>query len=854
MLCTLRSLAQFVQGEVTDNATDEPLPGVYVYYMDDKSTMVHTDIHGKYKIAYRRGSLVFSMMGFDLKAMEVKEAGRLNVKLSETASSLTEVVVSKKKQKYSRKNNPAVEMMRKVIAAKTNSNLRRHDYLSYKKYEKMTMALNEFTEKVFEDDHFKRLPFLKEHVETHPTTGKLILPLTVEEKYIRTIYRKQPKEEKTIILAQREDGVASLINTGDVLTGAAEDCFTDVDLYNDNVRLLQYPFISPISTSNAINFYRYFIVDTLDVGRDRCFQVDFTPNNPRDFGFSGSLFIHADSTWRLKRVELNIPSKSNINFIDEMRIVQDYKPLPTGEQVVENNHTLIQMSLASWIQKFQVERVVKYSEWEFVPIPERTFKFRGDQYTDPSAMMHDDSYWNELRPTPLSKSENDMAKLIDRLYKLKGFKQIIWVAKALIENVIETSTNPEKPSKIDIGPVNTVIGSNFVEGLRLRMSANTTANLNPHWFFGGNVKYGFGDKRWKGKGEVIYSFNEKDYLHDEYPIRSLSLTYENDVCNTSDKFIPTDKDNLFVALKWTPVHHMNYYERYNLGLKLEYENGWEFHGRLRRESNEGAGKLFYQPMNGNVDPLADPSYNIHKIHFTELQAGFSYEPGAKYVNTKQRRLRLNKDAPIFSLTHTVGIKGFLGGEYNYNYTEATVYKRFRLQEWGKISGMLQGGVQWNKVPFPFLIMPAANLSYITDGYTFCLMRNMEFPTDRFVSLHANWDLYGKILNRIPLINKLGWREYVGVNCMWGMISDQNNPMLPQNYNDSRLFYMPGQFNGAGNFDYQTRVMKRNTPYVEVVVGLHNIFKILHIQYVRRLTYLEPGTQKWGIRGTFRVEF
>lgn len=849
----LRVAAQLVQGEITDQTTGETLPMVHVYYMDDKSTLVQSDINGKYKIAFRPGTLVFSMVGFELKAIEVKKAQKLNVVLQDKASSLKEVDIVGTRKKYSRKNNPAVEMMKKVIAAKKQSNLRAHDYLSYMKYEKMTMALNEFTDKVFEDDHFKRFPFLKEHVEVYPETGKLILPLTVEEKVSQIIYRQSPKEEKSIIVGQKNEGVTSLINTGEVFTGMLSDCFTDIDIYQDQVRLLQYPFTSPISTASAIRFYRYFIVDTLMVDREKCFQVDFTPNNPQDFGFSGSLFILADSTWRVKRAEIGIPSRSDVNFVEEMRIVQDFAPLPSGEQVVVNNKMLIQMELASWIHKIQVERVVKYSGWDFTPIADRTFNFKGDTKLEASAQMRDDSFWEEHRPTPLTKGENTMDLFMKRLYGIKGLKQIIWVGKAFIENYVETSVNPEHPSKVDIGPINAMVGSNFVEGFRLRLSAQTTANLNPHWFFRGNAKYGFGDQRWKGMGEVTYSFNKKDYLPREYPMRNLTFTYENDVSSPSDKFVPTDKDNVFVALKWAPVRHMNYFERFNLLYDWEWENGLRFYTRLRREWNEGAGHLFYQPMNGTSLPINDPSLNRKKITFSEATAGVTFQPGATYINTKQRRLTTNFDAPILGLSHTTGIKGVLGGEYNYNFTEATLYKRFWLRSWGKMDFMIKGGIQWNRVPFPFLIMPASNMSYIMEGYTFSLIRNMEFPTDRYASVMMGWDLNGKLLNRIPLIRGLRWREYIGFNCLWGQLTDKNNPFLERNYGDSRLFYFPGSYRN-GTFEYASSVMNPRKPYVELIVGLHNIFKIFHIEYVRRMNYLDDNTQKWGIRGIFRVTF
>ncbi|MCD8301731.1 MAG: DUF5686 and carboxypeptidase regulatory-like domain-containing protein [Prevotellaceae bacterium] len=853
--------AQLITGTVTDSEYGDPLPGVYVYFTDDKNTLVSTDINGNYKIAARKGDLLFSMVGYDSQVIAVEGAMKLNVKLVESAHALNEVEVERKRQKYSRKNNPAVEMMRKVIAAKKGSDLRSKDYFSYKKYEKMTMALNDFTDKVFEDDHFKRFPFLREHVELYPETGKLILPLTIEERVSHKIFRKEPKAEKTIVIGERSEGVTDIINTGDILTGMMDDVFQDVDIYEDNVRLFQYPFTSPISSGEAaIRFYRYFIADTLYLDKQKCFKIDFTPNNQQDFGFSGSLYVLADSTWRIKRAVLNVPPKSDVNFVEQLDITQDFESLPTGEQVVVNNKMVVQLRLASWIHRMQVERVAKYSDFDFSVISDRMFKFKGPKKLESSAQMRDETFWEENRPVPLSQGESQMDLFMRRLQEIKGFKYVLWVAKAFIENFVETSIDPKHPSKVDIGPVNTMIGSNFVEGLRLRVSAQTTANLNKHFFMRGNLKYGFGDERWKGLGEVTYSFNEKGYLPREYPVRNITFSYENDVMSPSDKFVPTDKDNVFVAWKWTTVKHMNYFERYNMLFDWEVENGLRFNVQLRNERDEGAGHLFYQTLaNGAFDANDDwgPSQEnslIQRLTFTEVMFSVKFQPGATYINTKQRRLPTNYDSPIMSISHTVGLWGASSEEHPYNFTEATLYKRFWLNSLGKIDCMIKGGIQWNKVPYPFLCMPAANLSYIMEDYTFNLIDNMEFLNDRYASLMLSWDLNGKILNRIPLVKKLKWREYVGCNMLWGTLTDKNNPFLEQNYGSDRLFFFPGNYRSDGTFQYISHVMDKKKPYVELIVGIHNIFKIFHVEYVHRVNYIYANTQKWGIRVMFRVTF
>lgn len=82
---------------------------------------------------------------------------------------------------------------------------------------------------------------MKDHVEVCNETGKLILPISVDETVSQLIYRKEPKSEKTIILGQRSNGINDLLNTGDIVNTMLKDCFTDVDIYKDEVRLLQYP-------------------------------------------------------------------------------------------------------------------------------------------------------------------------------------------------------------------------------------------------------------------------------------------------------------------------------------------------------------------------------------------------------------------------------------------------------------------------------------------------------------------------------------------------------------------------------------------------------------------------------------
>lgn len=851
------AVAQTVSGIVVDAKSGSPLPFVNVYY-EGKGVGAATDENGNFSVPYRKGWNILTISSVGFKKMEIPISGpieNLKVRLEVNSQTIKGVSIKGKRKKYDRKNNPAVELMRKVIAAKKHSDLRRHDYFSYQKYEKRTFALNEFTEKVFDDEHFKKLPFLKERVETCPETGKLILPISVDETFSKRIFKKDGNIDKTIVEGRNSTGLNEFFNTGDIATTMIEDVFTDVDIYDNNIHVLQSEFVSPLSSSSGISFYRYFIADTLDVDGIRCIEVTFTPNNSQDFGFNGSLYIMADSTYRVHKATLNLPHNNAVNFVSDMYVSQEFETLSTGEQVIVNDNMIVQISVIGSFTKFHIKRDTYYSNYSLEEIPEKEFKFLGKERLLADAMMKDNKYWNSVRPEPLTEKESTMDDFLKKMESTKGFKFVLFVAKAFIENFVETSTDREKPSKVDIGPINTIFSQNFVDGFRLRMSAQTTANLNPHLFAKGYVAYGFKDHKWKGMGELTYSFNKKAYLPREFPVNNLTVTYQYDDASPSDIFMPTDKDNVFTSFRWTKVNHMNYVQKLRVLYEREWENGLRLTAQVKKESNEATAALFYQPLDGTGTPSPDKNLHINKFEMADVMIGLRFQPGATYINTKQRRIATNNDSPIFELNHTIGLKNVLGNDYTYNYTEAKVYKRLYLSSWGKIDTYVKGGIQWNKVPFPLLIMPAANLSYIKERETFSLIDNMEFMNDRFVSIMSGWDMNGKILNRIPLIRKLKWREYIGFNMLWGTLTDKNNPFLAKNAGDSRLFYFPGEFRKDGTFKYQSRVMDKNKPYFEVVAGIHNIFKILHVEYVRRLNYLDnPDIDKWGIRIMLRMTF
>lgn len=835
--------AQTITGVVVEESTGDTIPFPSVQYKKEKIA-TSGNAYGRFSIKRLNGEkLTFSAVGYQELTILIgpNTPSEMKITLKTDTKQLKGVTVKTKRSKYSRKNNPAVELMKRVIAAKKRTDLANHDYYQFNKYQKITFAINDIKPTELENEKLKKKKWLINQIETCPYNNKLILPLSVDETVTRNIYRKDPKTEKSIIMGQSSSGVNDLIETGDILNNVLKDVFTDVDLYDDQIRLLQYPFTSPIG-KDAISFYRFYIVDTVYVDRDKCFHLQFLPNNQQDFGFRGEIWILADSTLHVKRCNLTLPKKSDVNFVDNLQIIQEYTRLPEGDWALTTDDMFVEMSIAKFLTKAIVIRTTRMSDYAFDELPDKLFKGKTKVLHESNAMMRDEAFWDKYRSVELTKSESSMDAFINNLSQQKAFKYIIFGVRAFIENFVETGSQ-NHPSKVDIGPINTMISSNFIDGVRTRISAQTTANLNPHWFLSGYYARGWDSRKNYYKGELTYSFNKKEYLPREFPKRTLTFTSTYDVCSPSDKFMHTDKDNVFTALKWTKVEKMMFYNRQQLSFEREEEWGFRTTISLKTEENEACGDLFFKPL--SMVGMEDAMIGQGKFRTTEARIELRYAPGETFINTKQRRLPVNLDAPVFTLSHTTGIKGFLGGDYDYNFTEASIYKRLWLNSWGKIDILAKGGIQWNKVPFPLLIMPAANLSYIISDETFNLINNMEFLNDRYASLDISWDLNGKIFNRIPLLKKLKWREWLGIKCLWGTLTDKNNPTLAANAGDGMLMEFP-----EGSY-----IMDSKRPYIELIAGIHNIFKIIHIQYVHRLNYnYLPTATKNGVRLMMRLTF
>jgi len=842
LLCQPLQAQQQITGVVVDAETGEVIPMASLIYKGYNVAKV-ADADGRFSITRHEGwNLTVSSIGYKERIIRISAKTRDNQKitLKPDKQQLEEVTVKSKRHRYSRKDNPAVELMRKVIAAKKQTDLKTHDYYQYNLYEKLTLGLNDLTPEQLEQKPFSKHPWLLDQVERCQYNNKLILPVSVDETVKRKVYRREPHAEKTYIIGQQSTGVNDLFQTGDIINVVMKDVFTDVNLYDDQIRLLQYPFTSPIG-KNAIGFYRFYIEDTLKIDRDTVIHLHFLPNNQQDFGFRGDLYILKDSTYHVRRCELTLPKKSDVNFVENLRVEQEFSKLENGEWMLTRDDMITEMKFAKFLKKAIVIRTTRLTDYDFSEQPKELYKGKQTEVKDAYAEMRSEQFWNQYRQVELTKSESSMDTFLQHIKDLKGFKYFMFGLKALIENSIETGN----PNKIDLSPVNTILTHNEFDGMRSRLSALTTANLNKHLFASAYYAHGLGSHKNYYNAELTYSLNAKEYLPWEYPKRTLYVGSTYDVCSPSDKFLPTDKDNFLLAWKWTGIDKMILYNRQRIGFDYEWYGGLRTSLELKAEEYEACGKMSFRTLDKPRVDYQGMDHHREFLRTTELKAELRYAKGETFVNSKERRVSVNRDAPVFTLSHTWGMRNVLGADYTTNFTEAKIYKRFWLNSWGKVDVRLKGGIQWNQVPYLLLILPMANQSFVIEDEMFNLINNMEFLNDRYASLLLSWDMNGKLFNRIPLVRRLKCREFIAINMLWGGLSDKNNPYLPQNAGSSRLMYFP---EGC-------HVMDTHKPYAELVIGIHNIFKILQIEYVRRLTYLDlPTSEKWGIRYTFRMTF
>jgi hypothetical protein len=347
--------------------------------------------------------------------------------------------------------------------------------------------------------------------------------------------------------------------------------------------------------------------------------------------------------------------------------------------------------------------------------------------------------------------------------------------------------------------------------------------------------------------KLIYSLNPKRYSPEEFPRRYIVFESNYDVCYLPDRNMHGEKDNIFHSFKWNEDSKMIFYNQQKLNFTYETYNGWKLNAGMKHDIDEATGRLVFKPLSewNGKDSVDINSLHNGKIQLMEFQLGMEFSPGGKFFNTRYRQLPINTEMPVIGLTHVWGVKMF-GGQYNHHSTELSLYKRFYLGSWGYTNLNIKCGAEWCTVPYPLLLSPASNLSYVYDDNYFHLCSTSEFVSDRFVQFLWSWEMNGKIFNLIPYVRNFKLREYVGIRAYWGWLTSKNDPRLPQNAGSDYLMA----------FAKKTYTLERGKPYLEGVVGIHNIFHIFNIDFVYRFDYmhLDPDVRRSGLRFSAKFTF
>lgn len=540
-------------GIVRDSVSGEPLS--YVSVMFENSTIgAMTDDDGAFSLQNDKGltRLVVSSLGYDNKVVNLKAGQKndnLDILLSPTSFQIAEVEVRPTKERYSRKDNPAVELIKKVIEHKNDNRIEAKDEYQSEVYEKLSMSLDDFNPNLEKNKFLKKFKFIKNYLDTSEFNGKPILTISVRETISDQYYRKHPKAEKTITKAKRQQGIDKTLDDGGAITANLEEIFKGVNIFDNNINILLNRFVSPLSSTLAVSYYKYYIMDTVDVAGDKCVDLAFVPVNSQSYGFTGRLYITLDGNYAVKKFLLNTPANINLNWVDKLRIEQEFKRMPDSTWVLANENTYVNFYIVKGAQQLYAHQLRNFDKYQFdVQNADSIFGLLGPIHELPEATAQTDTFWIHNRHVPLKEKESALDDLLAQLRKVPAFNVIIKTAEILITGYIPTTADKDK-SKFDFGPMNTTFSANHLEGFRMRVGGMTTANLNPHWFGSGYLAYGVNDRKLKYNAKLTYSVNKKKYHEGESPVNNISAIQEYDVYTPGQDFLFTSKDNMFVAWK-----------------------------------------------------------------------------------------------------------------------------------------------------------------------------------------------------------------------------------------------------------------------------------------------------------------
>ncbi|KLT67312.1 DUF5686 and carboxypeptidase-like regulatory domain-containing protein [Pedobacter sp. BMA] len=820
-----------VSGTVRDAATKETLPNVTVFFRDTRIA-TQTDINGKYTIVSpsAQQALSFNYVGYlNVNRTVIPSATQeINVSLASDSKSLDEVVViGGKKVRYRNKDNPAVELIRQVIAHKDENRITSYNTVAFKKYEKMLFSVSNLSDKFKSKKMFRNYQFLFQEQDSTLVGGKNLLPVYIQERLSDLYLSKSPEKSKTVILGEKQVNFDGRYIDNKGMKTYLERMYQDIDIYKNNISVVSNEFLSPIS-DGAPAFYKFFITDTIKSQKPEVIELSFTPRNTTDMLFEGKIYVTNDKHYAVTGASFGVNKNINLNFVRALKINLNFEPNSSGKYSLSKSNLIANFGVGKTKGiGFTGDRTVTFKNYEFdAKLPDTVFTGKSTVVVA-GADKKSDQFWEQNRLDTISKNQLKIYGNIDTLQNLPSFKRTMKIVTLLFAGY-------QNLGPYEIGPVNTFYSFNNVEGLRLRIGGRTTPELSKRYYFENYVAYGIKDEKWKYFLSATYSLNNKSIY--EFPQNYLRASFQRDTKIPGQELQFVQEDNFLLSFKRGVNDMLLYNDFYRFDYVKEFENHFSYSLGLKKWSQTPAGGLKY--LDGN-------SRQIDRLTTSEISLQLRYAPNEKFYQGKIYRVPIADRYPVFNLRYTAGLKGVLGGEYNYHNLMGSVDKRFYLSQLGYSDVSVEGSYIAGKVPFPLLAIHRANQTYAYQLNSYNLMNFLEFVSDHYVSVNIDHNFNGFFFNKLPLIKKLKLREVLSFKALYGGLRDENNPAL-----STGVYQFPTFENGL-----QRTNALGNKPYMEGSVGVGNIFKLLRVDLVKRFNYLDnPDVSEWGIRARVKFDF
>ncbi len=802
-----------IKGKVTDAVTHDPIPFSSVN-IKNTSLGKNTDFEGNFQFqlsAIPADSLLVSCLGYFSKSFYISRDSitqTLNIQLKPSEILLQEVKV------YSGEN-PAYRIIRKAVAAKSENNYKKIDGFDYESYNKIEVDFNKISEKLRERRITQKVNKAIGEIGTlTDDEGNVLLPTFISESVSHYYYRNNPRLSKEIIKKTNIKGIG--VTDGSLTSQLIGSTFQQYNFYTNQVDVLNKNFASPVADDWKF-IYDYYLADSTYFGDNFCYKIDFTPKRKQDLAFAGSIWIDKES-WAIAQIDATITKDANLNFVERIKIQQELEPVgkvwfPVKNRILVDVNELTKNS-AGMLLKF-----TNYNEDIIADKVKDTKFFDNGIEISPDYRENDSKFWQKVRPEPFSEKEQMAYAMIDTIKNVPVVKRYTNLALLLSSGYKKIYTG------IELGPIVYSGAINNVEGVRMRLGLRTNFEFSRKWVLQGYLAYGTKDEAWKMGGEVTRIISRK-------PWTTVSLKYTNDI-----EQVGLRQEDLGLGAIYSA------YMRFGTLMRPFYETERKI--QLQREVAKGVFTTFGFRTR-SFDPLYDFSYR-EKPHLEEaspLITSFNTSEFISEITLARDELAIVNDnerlsfgttrSPTITFRYVLGAKNLFNSDFNYHKLMAKYSHTLNLGYFGKTYYKAEAGVIFGTVPYPLLKSHLGNESIFIVGNSFNLMNNFEFVSDRYASARYTHDFEGLFFNRFPLIKKLKWRTFTTGKFLVGSLSAQNQ-----------------QMNSAG--DVRPFSGLNTKPYVELGYGINNVFKVLRVEAIHRLTYRDmPNVKKFGVKLTLEL--